>query len=405
MARGINKLSAIEVSKKTKPGRYGDGGGLWLQVSKFGTKAWIFRYMIAGKARHMGLGDLNTFSLQEARERARKQRQLLVDGIDPLAAIETDRAERAKLITFNEAAVQYIAAHRAGWKNVKHADQWRATLETYAGPIVGNMSVADIETPHILKVLAPIWTDKTETATRLRGRMEAILAWATVRQFRSGDNPARWRGHLDKLLAKPTKIAKVRHHPAMPYTAVPSFMEHVRGMDSISARALEWTILTAARTGEAIGTRWEEIDLATKVWTVAGDRMKAGREHRVPLSERTVSILASLPREGEFVFPGAGKGRPLSNMAMLQLLRGIDPSLTVHGFRSSFRDWAAERTNYPRDIAEQALAHTIKNATEAAYRRGDALEKRRRLMQAWASYCEQKPSAATVMPIREATNG
>lgn len=401
MSRKINKLSAIEVSKKNKPGRYGDGGGLWLQVSKFGTKAWIFRYMISGKARHMGLGDLNTFSLQEARERARKQRQLLADGIDPLVAIESDRAEQAKRITFNDAAEQYIAAHRAGWKNIKHADQWRATLETYAGPIVGNMSVADIDTPHVLNVLSPIWTVKTETATRLRGRIEAILAWATVRQFRSGDNPARWRGHLDKLLAKPTKLAKVRHHAAMPYVTLPGFMERVRGMESMSARALEWTILTAARTGESVGARWSEIDLGGKIWTIPGERMKAGREHRVPLSGRALAILASLSRESEFVFPGAGKSRPLSNMAMLQLLRGIDPSLTVHGFRSTFRDWAAERTNVPRDIAEQALAHKIESSIEAAYRRGDALEKRRRLMQAWSSYCEQKPAT----PIREPANG
>lgn len=417
MARTINKLSAAKVAKETKPGMYGDGGGLWLQVAKRTaksagagdvTKSWLFRYMLAGKARYMGLGDINTFSLAEARERARRARQLLADGIDPIEAKQgkkaAERAEDAKRVTFWEAAEKYIAAHRAGWKNEKHADQWKNTLDTYAKPILGDLHVAAVETGHIIKVLEPIWTTKAETASRVRGRMELVLDWATARGFRSGDNPARWRGHLDKLLPARAKVAKVQHQPALPYTDLPAFMSELRDMDSISARALEFTILNASRTGEVIGAKWSEIDLAAKVWTIPPARMKASREHRVPLSERAVKILDALPREveSEFVFPGARKGRGLSNMAMLELLRGMRDGITVHGMRSSFRDWAGEATNFPRDLAEAALAHVLSDKTEAAYRRGDALEKRRKLMIAWAGYCAQKPAdKGNVVAIRE----
>lgn len=406
VARTINKLSAAKVAKETTPGLYGDGGGLWLQVAKSTarnakegdvTKSWLFRYMLSRKARYMGLGNLNTFSLSEARERARRARQLVADGIDPVEARRikkaTDRADDAKRVTFSEAATSYITAHRAGWKNKKHADQWQNTIDTYAAAVIGGLQVGSIETGHIIKVLEPIWVTKAETASRLRGRIESVLDWATARGFRKGENPARWRGHLDKLLPPRSKVAKVKHQPALPYVDLPAFMKRLRGMDSTSARALEFTILTAARTGETIGARWSEIDLTVKIWTVPPDRMKSGREHRVPLTDRAIEIIRKASSEGSsdsFVFSGVRKDMGLSNMAMLELLRGMEDGVTVHGFRSSFRDWAGEMTNFPRDLAEAALAHVLADKTEAAYRRGDALERRRRLMFAWERYCASK---------------
>ncbi|MER9554671.1 integrase arm-type DNA-binding domain-containing protein [Mesorhizobium sp. M0323] len=414
MARSINKLSAVEVAKKSKPGTYSDGGGLYLQVAKSTakgaqegdvTKSWLFRFMLAGKARYMGLGDVQTFNLKEARERARAARQLVSDGKDPIedrrertAAL---RADDAKRITFKQASERYIAAHKAGWKNAKHADQWQNTLATYAFPVIGDLPVAKVDTAHVMQILEPIWTTKTETATRVRGRIELVLDWAKARHYRSGDNPALWRGHLDKLLPKRAKVAKVEHHAAMPYADLPAFMAQLRSMDSISARALEFTILTAVRTGEAIGVMEGEIDFANKLWTIPKARMKANRPHRVPLSDRAVEILKSVPREADspYLFPGARTGKPLSNMAMLELLRGMEgmEGLTVHGFRSTFRDWAAERSNFPREIAEAALAHVLSDKTEAAYQRGDMLEKRRRLMTAWAGYCGTAPTKVRVI--------
>lgn len=392
----LNKLSAAKVKTLNEPGRYGDGGGLWLQVSGWKTKAWIFRYTMAGRARQMGLGPLGTVTLAEAREKAQRARALLQEGIDPIDAKEGQRqaaqAEAGKRISFKDAAEKYIQAHRAGWKNPKHGDQWASTLERYAYPVIGKVAAWDVSTAHVVKILEPIWATKTETASRVRGRIEAVLDWAKVRGFRdkSSENPARWRGHLDKLLPAKTKVAKVNHHEAMPYDELPAFMVDLRDNDSISARALEFTILTAARTGETIGARWPEIDFEAKVWTVPGKRTKSGREHRVPLSERALAILRSLPTEkgNDHVFIGATKGRGLSNMAMLELLRGmVENGLTVHGFRSTFRDWCGERTNHPREIAEMALAHVLPDKTEAAYRRGDSLEKRRRLMRDWAKFC------------------
>lgn len=403
--RSINKLSAIEVERKAKPGRYGDGGGLYLQVSSSGAKSWLFRYMIHGKAHEMGLGSVQAFSLKEARERAKQPRQLVADGVDPIEAKHSERsaklAAQAKQITFSDAAEAYIRAHSAGWRNVKHADQWRNTLKAYAAPTIGRLSVADVDTSHMVSILEPIWTAKTETASRVRGRIEKVLDWATARKYRAGDNPARWRGHLDNLLARPAKVASVRHHPALPYAALPSLLVRLRDLDGVSPRALEFTILTAARTGETIGARWHEIDLAAKVWTVPGERMKSGREHRVPLSDTAIELLTSLPTEAEFVFPGARSKRPLSNMAMLETLRGLNiGDVTVHGFRSTFRDWAGEQTNFPREIAETALAHVVVDKTEAAYRRGDALEKRRRLMDAWAKFCGSSATPPVVVPLR-----
>lgn len=397
MASVINKLTAAGVAKESKPGLYSDGGGLYLQVAKGASKSWIFRFMIAGKSRYMGLGSIDTFSLREARERAKEARKLVADGIDPIDArrerVVAARADDAKLVSFSQAAERYIKAHEAGWKNPKHADQWRNTLATYAYPIIGPLSVAKVDTAHIMQIIEPIWTEKTETASRVRGRIESVLDWATARRYRTGENPARWRGHLDKLLPARSKVKKVRHHPAMLYTDLPAFMQRLRALDSISAKALEFTILTAVRTSEAIGATDAEFDLATKVWTVPAERMKANRPHRVPLSDRVLEILKTTPREANspYVFPGAKRGRPLSNMAMLELLQGMQGTegLTVHGFRSTFRDWAAERSTFPREIAEAALAHVLKDKTEAAYQRGDLLEKRSKLMVAWAGFSLQ----------------
>jgi integrase len=418
----INKLTARKVASLTKPGRYGDGGGLWLQISKWGTKSWIFRYMLDGRARQMGLGPVSASSgdgfvtLAEARELAAEVRRQVIRARNSLETTESEildpidarRARRMQArrdsvgaMTFKEAAEKYVAAHSAAWRNEKHRAQWSSTLETYAYPVLGKLSIADVDTGLVLKVLEPIWTEKPETAGRVRGRIESILDWGTARHYRDGENPARWRGHLDKLLPRRSKVRAVKHHAAMAYADLPAFMAKLRDMESISARALEFTILSAARTGETIGARWDEIDLAGKTWIVPGDRMKSGRGHKVPLSDRALEILTKLPREmnNTHLFIGARKGAGLSNMAMLELLRGVDgcDGLTVHGFRSSFRDWAGELTYFPREIAEAALAHVLKDKTEAAYMRGDLLAKRRKLMEAWANFCAKPPGK--IVPI------
>ncbi len=399
----MNKLTVAKVNSLRKQGRYSDGGGLWLQVSEWGTKAWTFRFTLAGRKRLMGLGPVHTISLADARERARQARQALLDGIDPIEARRAQalalRAGDAKRVTFKDAAEQALAVFADEWRSAKHGDQWKATLATYVYPTIGGLAIADINSGHVEAILRPIWVAKHETARRVRQRIERILGWAAARGYRSGDNPAALAS-VGPLLASGKRIKKVRHQPAMPYGDVPAFMAQLRASEFISARALEFTVLTAARTGEAIGARWSEIDLEAKVWTVPPERMKAGKEHRVPLSTRAVEILRSLPREGQFVFVGARAGRPLSNMAMLELLRGMaGKSYTVHGFRSSFRDWAGEQTNFARDLAEAALAHVLPNKTEAAYRRADALEKRRRLMAAWADYCARPAATSGVVPI------
>lgn len=403
MARTVNNLSAVQVTKLIRPGTYGDGGGLYLQVAerKAGgvTKSWLFRFMISGKARYMGLGSLNDFTLKEARERARAQRQMLADGKDPITERNEHRkrlqeeqssrdAEQAKRVTFAQASQRYIKAHEAGWRNAKHADQWTNTLATYADPVIGHLAVSKVDTAHVMQILEPIWTTKPETASRVRGRVEAVLNWASARRYRSGENPARWKGHLDKLLPARSKVRKVKHYAAMAFAELPDFMGRLSGNASISARALEFTILTAVRTSEAIGATETEFDRTTRVWTIPGERTKSGRPHRVPLSDRAMAVLAAVPHEdaSPFLFPGARPGKALSNMAMLELLRGEQAGLTVHGFRSTFRDWAAECTNFPRELAEAALAHVVGDETERAYRRGDALEKRRKLMQAWGRF-------------------
>jgi integrase len=402
--RGSNRLSAMGAARATKPGRYADGGGLYLQVSQSGTRAWLFRFMRNGVARHMGLGSVRDVSLAEARTKAGECRKLLLSGADP---IEQHRAIRLKAkfdsahtITFRECAERHIAAHEAGWKNAKHRAQWKSTLATYAYPVIGGLSVSAVDTALVLKAIEPIWGAKPETASRLRGRIEAVLDWARARGFRHGENPARWRGHLDKLLPARRKIARVKHHAALPFAEIPAFMSELRARAGVSARALEFAILTATRTGETLNARWSEIDTASKIWTIPAERMKAGRAHRVPLSIRALQILEGLPREGDFVFIGAHADRPLSNMSLLSTLRRMGrDDLTAHGFRSTFRDWCADRTTCERDVAEMALAHAIKDQSEAAYRRGDLLEKRRALMSHWANYCGLVPVNAKIVAL------
>jgi integrase len=400
MRREGNKLSAAAVRAASKPGLYGDGHGLYLQVSAFDTKAWVFRYMIDGRARKMGLGPLHTVSLAEARKRAENARLKVLDDVDPIADAEARRAERkieaAKAMTFKQCADAYVKANEATWKNDKHVAQWYSTFnETSRGKraypaataVINDLPVSAIDTGLVRKVLEPIWYSTPETASRVRGRIERVLAWATVAGYRSGDNPARWTGHLKELLPAKTKVAAVKHHSALSYRDLPDFMLKLRTKDGVSARALEFTILCAARTGEAIGAKWAEIDLDAKLWTIPSERMKAGKEHRVPLSDRAMTILKTLPRGGDQIFLGATKDRPLSNMAMLELVRGMREGLTVHGFRSTFRDWAAEQTSYPHELCEIALADAVGNKVEAAYRRGDMMEKRQRLMAEWAAFC------------------
>lgn len=357
--------------------------------------------MLDGKPRKMGLGPLHTVTLADARQRATEARRKVLDGIDPIDARDAERSkakiEAAKAMTFLQCADKYIAAHRAGWHNKKHAAQWDSTFrDTKRGSkrfpaataAINDLPVAAIDTGLVLKVIEPIWHTKPDTAGRVRGRIEAVLNWAKTRDYRTGDNPARWRGHLDNVLPRRSKIRAVQHHKALPYVEIPDFMAALRKQEFISARALELTILTAVRTSEAIDAEWGEFDLTVKIWTIPGVRMKSKAAHRVPLSPRALEILSALPREGKFVFPGAKAGKPLSNMAMLELLRGMKgDNLTVHGFRSTFRDWAADCTTYANHVVEMALAHAVKDKVEAAYRRGDLFEKRARLMGDWAAYC------------------
>lgn len=399
MARALHKLSARAVETATKPGRYSDGGGLYLAIDD-ARKRWLFLFTAAGKRREMGLGAAGKggVSLADARKAAAEARALVQAGRDPIE--ERRRAEEAPLVapkvpTFGELADRVVADMADGWRNEKHRAQWKMTLTRYAAPLRPRL-VDEISTEHVLEVLKPLWLEKPETASRLRGRIERVLDAAKALGHRSGENPALWRGHLERLLPKRRKLSR-GHHPAMPFADVPNFIERLREAPGMAARCLEFTILTAARSGEAYGARWREIDLEARVWTVPAERMKAGREHRVPLGDRALRILAELrdarphaPGDA-FVFPGAKPGRPLSIMAMDMLLRrmGAD-AFTVHGFRSSFRDWAGECTPFPREVAEAALAHVIGDETERAYRRGDALEKRRKLMEAWEVFCEPR---------------
>lgn len=388
----MGKLTARRAETASE-GKYSDGGGLWLAVSKSGSRKWFARVTVNGTRREMGLGSLGDTSLKEARRKAAEARAKAAEGIDPIQAkAESKEGPPA----FTTVAARYIRAHRRGWSNPKHARQWVSTLKTYARPVIGSKPVDQISTEDVLRILQPIWTSKTETAKRVQGRMENVLDFAAARKWRDPSNPARWRGHLDKLLPRPTKVRAARHQPAMPYTEVPAFMGELDRLDSISALALRFLILTACQTTEVLQAQWSEIDREARIWTVPPERMKARREHRVPLSDAATAVLDALPRitGNPYCFPGARPGRPLSNMALLQVMRGMGYGVggdrgayVPHGFRSAFRDWAGEVSTFPRDVCEMALAHVIENKVEAAYRRGDLFAKRAAMMQAWADWC------------------
>jgi integrase len=414
MQRMLKRLTAREVANaKPDTDRWAvmvpDGGNLYLAVSRDRThpdrihRSWVFRYELHGRRHDMGLGPTHTLDLADARAKAKALRQQLLDGGDPLGAKRQQKRDQlAKLaaeqraMTFRQCAEACIGSHEDGWTNPKHRKQWTQSLEDYAYPVLGNLAVDDITTAHVIKTLEPIWKEIPETASRVRGRIERVLAWAAVRGFRSGDNnPARWRGHLAELFPKKGKMRTVEHFAALPYSDLPTFLAELRNRDSVTAQALEFLILTTARSGEVLGATWHEIDLAAKTWTIPAKRMKAGKAHKVPLCDRAVAILSAFPRGDGLVFPLIDSGN-----TMRKLLREMRPDVTVHGFRSSFRDWAAERTNYPNIVVEAALAHAIPDKVEAAYRRGDLFEKRRRLMADWAAWCSRPvPSGATVTPI------
>lgn len=413
VGRAMNQLKAVEL-KSLKPGHHADGGGLYLAVSKSGGgRSWVFRTRRNNKLREIGLGGLDTVTLEKARRKAAALREQFLDGRDPLAekrqAAVAAKVETAKATTFEQAAQAYIRSHRSAWKSPKSLAAWEHTLSDFAYPIIGKLPVGSIDTTLVEKVLeqeindgpdgepSSLWIARPETANRLRGRLEMVLDYAKVKGWRDGDNPARWRGHLDHLLPARQAVAKTVHHAALPYRDLPSFLADLRSREGIAARALEFAILTAARTGEVIGATWPEIDLEG-LWTIPGERMKAGREHRVPLSAAAMAVLAGLPHDArdKRVFP-------VSNMAMLMLLRRMGRAdLTVHGFRSAFSDWAAEQTTAPSEVREMALAHAVGDKVEAAYRRGDLFEKRRQLMDAWAKYCESQEPTDNVLAFAQA---
>jgi integrase len=400
------KLTTLEVKHANKTGRYADGGGLYLQVSPNGSRSWILRYRLNGRRRHLGLGPLQRVALAEARVLASAAQQTLREGHDPIEARGNRRATAmvaaAKTMSFAACAGAYIDAHAAGWKP-RNTKQWRASLAGHAFPVLGALPVAAIDTGLVMKVIEPLWLVKVETASRLRGRIEAVLDWAKVRGFRDGENPARWDGHLANLLASKSDIAKVVHLAAMPYDQLPGFMDALREYPGTAGRALQFLILTAARSGEVYGARWEEIDLGAKVWTVPAARMKMKREHRVPLSDAAVTLLGAMPgpRTGiVFQAPRAG-GYPLAKMAMINVLKRMGHGdVTVHGFRSVFSTWAAERTAFPSETIEMSLAHVTGNAVQRAYNRSDRLGDRAKLMAQWADFCSGATATAEVIPLR-----
>ena len=400
----IHKFSPRKAANAA-PGKHEDGGGLRLVVSDAGARKWVFRFSLNGKRREMGLGSYPDVGLADARAKATESRQQAANGIDP---IEARQIEPEAIPTFTTCAARFIRAHRRGWKNAKHARQWLSTLKTYARPVIGLKQVDSIDTSDILEILTPIWTTKTETAKRLQGRIENILDFAAAHKYRDAMNPARWRGHLGMLLPKPSSVKTVKHYPSMPYTDVPAFMVELSDNGSVSALALRFLILTATRTTETLQAQWSELDLEAAIWTIPASRMKGKREHRVPLSDAALGTLASLPRidDNPHLFPGMRYGKPLSNMALLQLMRGMSYGVNgargdcvPHGFRSSFRDWSGEVSSFPRDVAEMALAHAIRDKVEAAYRRGDLFEKRRKMMEGWASFLELRYASRKVVPI------
>jgi integrase len=386
-------LTTIQVARLSEPGMYADGQGLYLQVTHTGAKSWIYRYQLNGRKRYLGLGSASAITLKRARELLAEPRRLRAEGIDPVdkkhERRDAARLAAATVVTFRECAQNYLAAHEHSWKSERHRTQWRASLQADAYPLLGNLPVAAIDTPIVLAVLRPIWMAKPESASRLRGRIETVLDAAKAEGLRTGENPARWSGHLENLLPAPKKVRRVEHHPALPYRDVPGFVRELGTRQGLAARALKFAILTATRTSEVLEARWSEIDFQAQAWAIPATRMKGGREHRVPLSAAALELLQALyaTRSSDFVFPGK-PGAPLSRSSMLSLLRLMHRTdITIHGFRSSFRDWAAEQTDFASEVVEMALAHAVRSAVEAAYRRGDLFEKRAQLMAAWAEYC------------------
>lgn len=412
MARKAKELSALEVNRLTAPGLHFVGGvaGLSLQVSASGARSWILRATVGTRRRDIGLGGFPDVTLAGAREAARAARNKIKEGIDPVDESKAKRsalvASQAAAITFGEAAAKYIDAHESGWKSAKHASQWTATLETYAFPTIGKIRVSDVETAHVITILEKIWTTKTETASRLRGRIESVLDWATVRGYRKGENPARWKGHLDMLLPARAKVQKVEHHAALDYREAGAFMAELAKVEGMGARALEFAILTVARSGEVRGATWAEIDEKAGIWTIPAGRMKAEKEHRIPLASTALALLAKLPRIAgtDLIFPNSNeKPSALSDMTLTAVLRRMGRQVTAHGFRSTFRDWAGETTAYPREVIEHALAHQLKDKAEAAYARGTLFDKRRRLMADWAKHCATVATTGSVTAIRSNT--
>lgn len=410
MAKTINKLTDLKVKRATGSGVLSDGGGLYLQLTKSGARSWFYRYETSGKGRKKGLGGYPAVSLSQARVAAQQCRELRSKGLDPVdhyrelkrSAVAAEQVEKAKAVTFQQCAERYIESMQSEWSNAKHAYQWTQSLEHYAYPFFGDLPVGEIDTGLVMQAIEKIWVEKTETATRVRQRVESILDYAKTLEVRSGENPARWRGHLDKLLPKPSKVRRVVHQPAMDYRAVPEFYRDVREKDFLAAITLSFIILTATRSGESRYAKWDEFDFDNRVWTIPAERMKARKPFRVPLSEEMITVLeaAKLFKKSEFVFPSPKGGQGISDTSVRRVLKGYCPNLTVHGFRSTFRDWAAEQTNYPRDIAESALSHVLESRTEAAYQRGDKLEKRRRLMSAWSEYLLDYYCHSLATPIR-----
>ena len=405
----LAKLKAITIQKLNKPGKYGDGGGLYLVIGRNGKKTWSYRFTLNARAREMGLGSLDDIPITYARDLAAEARLQVRQGKDPIQVREfkkqAEAIKAARRITFDECAQQYIETHAPSWKSKKHQEQWRNTLATYASPIIGKLPVQDVDTNLVIKILEPIWLTKTETASRVRMRIEAILDWAKVRNFRSGENSARWKGHLNNILPARSKVQKAKHFKALDFREIPRFMAQLRAQEGVGALALQFTILTAARTTEVREATPDEFDLSNCLWIVPGERMKAGRPHTVPLSDSASQIVASMleSHQEQYIFPGGRPGSALSNGGLSSVLRRMGADITVHGFRSTFRDWTAERTNTPSWVAEKALAHVVADKVEAAYRRGELLDKRRILMAQWAQYCESKPGE--VVKIGKASGG
>jgi integrase len=399
MGKKAIDLAPLAVAKLKTPGLHfvGHVSGLALNVTPTGARSWILRAVVGRKRRDMGLGSFPEVSLASAKTEATEKRKLIRDGIDPIearrAAQAALKAEQASFINFKDAATQYVAAHEKGWKNAKHAAQWKTTLETYAYPVIGSLRVRDVSLAHIMKIIEPMWNEKAETANRLRGRIEAVLDWARARGFRVGDNPAQWRGNLDTLLPPRNKVSKVKHHAALNWQDCPAFLSELRKHEGIGPRALEFVVLTACRSGEVRGATWAEIDMNGAVWTIPAGRMKAEKEHRVPLSAAALKVLQSAKKEGggDLVFPNS-KGKILSDMTLTMLLRRMKTPCTVHGFRSTFRDWAGETTAFPREVIEHAMAHQLKDRAEAAYARGDLFIKRIALMKTWAEFLSNSPA-------------